>query len=125
MMLTFTKWILIVDFILVSIATGLYFLLSDSIHFYAMLTSIGITTLNALIGFFLIDKFFHASMNQFMSIVFGSMFFRLMALGGFIIVILLFSNFPQITFIVSLFISYICKSVLEIIFINKKSIQKN
>lgn len=124
-MLTFTKWVVLVDTILISIATLLYFLLTDPIHYYAMLTSIGVTTVNALAGFFLIDRFFNATMGQFMSVVFGSMFFRLMALGGFIILILLFSNFPQITFIVSLFISYICKSVLEIIFINKKSLQKN
>jgi hypothetical protein len=124
-MLTFTKWIFIIDVLLLSIAAVFYYLLPDPIHFYSMLTSIVITSLNAITGFYLIDKFFHASMSQFMSIVFGSMFFRLMALGVFIIMILLFSNFPQITFIVSLFISYICKSVLEIIFINKKSIQKN
>lgn len=124
-MLTFTKWILIIDAILFFLAGVLYYLLLDPIHFYAISTSIGITTLNAISGFYLIDKFFHASMSQFMSIVFGSMFFRLMVLGAFIIMILLFGNFPQITFIVSLFISYICKSVLEIIFINKKSIQKN
>lgn len=92
-----------------------------SIHAVSALTSILLTTINALIGYYYIDRYFHAPMDEFTSFVYGSMFIRLITLGALIFVILALGIFPQITFILSLFISYISKSVLEIIFINNKS----
>lgn len=110
-----------IDLVLILVIALPSFLWFASIHGLAALTSILVTSINALIGYYYIDRYFHAPMDEFTSFVYGSMFIRLATLGALIFIILALGIFPQITFILSLFISYISKSVLEIIFINKKS----
>lgn len=120
----FYKRILLLDCLSLLIAAALYFFLSP-IHAYALLTAIGATTLNTFTGFYYIQKYMNASTEDFNSYVYGSTFARLLGMMIVIALVLLFSNFPQITFILSLFISYIYKSVLEIIFIHKNSTQRH
>jgi hypothetical protein len=124
-MQAFLRQILVINGIaLVLIGSALAYLLPIE-HFLAFLLAIAITFANAIVGCYYIDQNFDASFNDFMSTVFGSMFFRLFALGVLITLLLIFSATPQITFTLSLFISYICNSVLEFIFINRKSAKKS
>jgi O-antigen/teichoic acid export membrane protein len=116
--------ILWTDVIVILIAAVIYLYVAP-IHAYAMVSATVITTINTLIGFYFIQKYIHASTEDFNSYVYGSTFGRMIGMMIVIGAILLFSNFPQITFILSLFISYIYKSVLEIIFIHKNSTQRH
>src|SRR5690606_18393655 len=121
----FIKNTLIIDAVLlISIALPLYFMMPSQ-YAISVIASLIITTTNSLIGFYFQNKYLHAPTEEFISYVYGSMFFRLIGLVGIIVMLLLITNFPQISFILSLFISYLCKSVLEIIFINKKSTQRH
>lgn len=120
----FYKKIIFTDLIALLLAIVLYILLAP-IHAYSLITASLITTLNTGIGFYFIQKYLHASTEEFNSYVYGSTFGRLIGMMVVIGTVLLFTNFPQITFILSLFISYIYKSVLEIIFIHKNSTQRH
>jgi hypothetical protein len=120
----FYKRILLLDGIFFLIAIVIYLLFSP-IHAYALLTAIVATTLNTFTGFYYIQKYINASTADFNTYIYGSTFVRLLGMMVVIALVLLLSNFPQITFILGLFISYIYKSVLEIIFIHKNSTQRH
>lgn len=121
----FLVYVMLIDSsILVSIALPLYVLMPVE-YAVSVVVSTLLTTINTLVGFHYTNKYINAPAEEFVSYVYGSMFFRMVALGGAIFALLLFTNFPQISFILSLFISYLSKSVLEIIFINKRSTQRH
>ncbi len=86
-----------------------------------MIVALVMTTANVLVGYWIIIRSFHLGMSDFMKRVFGSIGIRMFVLMGLIVIILLVTKIHQNSFIISLFISYICKSVIEIIFINKRS----
>ncbi|HKI45941.1 MAG TPA: hypothetical protein VKA08_11480 [Balneolales bacterium] len=86
-----------------------------------MIVALVMTTANVLAGYWIIIRSFHLDMSDFMKRVFGGMGIRMFVLMGLIVIILLVTKINQNSFIISLFISYICKSVIEIIFINKRS----
>lgn len=94
---------------------------------YGMESTIGalaallLTFLNAVVGFYYIDKYFSASLNDFMKMVFGSMGVRLFVLAVILVALLGFTKIHKVSFTVSLFISYILFSVIEIYFLNKKA----
>ena len=118
----FIRKVLIIDIVLlVSIALPFYVMMPVE-YALSVVASLALTSTSSIIGFYFQNKYLHAPTEEFVSYVYGSMFFRLV---GAIVLILLITNFPQISFILSLFISYLCKSVLEIIFINKKSTQRH
>lgn len=119
-------WIIArIDFLAVVIIGFPLAIIYGGSHGIALSTSLLLTTVNVWIGYYFTVHYLHADMNSFVSMVYGSMFLRLAGLCAAILLLLIFSNFPQITFILSLFISYIYKSVLEIIFINKISTQRH
>jgi len=84
-----------------------------------------LTTVNVMVGYYYIEKYFTAEFSVFMQKVFGSMGLRLLALSAFIFMILKFAPIDKIGFIISLFVSYICKSVQEMILLNSKSKKKS
>ncbi len=88
---------------------------------FAFLLALVITFLNAAVGFYYIDKYFSASLNDLLKVVFGSMGIRLLALGLAFVALLGFTEIHKVSFTVSLFISYILFSVIEIYFLNKKA----
>ena len=121
----FIRNVLIIDLVLiVSIALPFYVMMPIE-YALSVVASLVLTSTSSIVGFYFQNKYLHAPTEEFVSYVYGSMFFRLVGLLGAIVLILLITNFPQISFILSLFISYLCKSVLEIIFINKKSTQRH
>jgi len=84
-----------------------------------------LTTVNVMVGYYYIEKYFTVEFSVFMQKVFGSMGLRLLALSAFIFMILKFAPIDKIGFIISLFVSYICKSVQEMILLNSKSKKKS
>ncbi len=120
----FYKNVLISDVVACFIAIILVIRFTPA-HAYALVTASVITTFNTAIGFYFIQKYINATAEQFNSYIYGSTFGRLLGMMIVIGFVLLFSNFPQITFVLSLFVSYIYKSVLEIIFIHKNSTQRH
>ncbi|HAC15511.1 MAG TPA: hypothetical protein DCE78_06145 [Bacteroidetes bacterium] len=117
--------VLIIDLVLlISIALPFYVMMPVE-YALSVVASLALTSTSSIVGFYFQNKYLHAPTEEFVSYVYGSMFFRLVGLLGAIVFILLITNFPQISFILSLFISYLCKSVLEIIFIHKKSTQRH
>jgi hypothetical protein len=113
--------IMIIDLLLICLGgIPVYWLLGTS-SFVSIVIALALTTVYSLIGAFYITKYFNAPFDEFMSKIFGAVFLRLAGLAVSIFLILKFTSFPEITFTVCVFISYISKSVQEIIFINKKS----
>jgi hypothetical protein len=80
-----------------------------------------LTTLNTLVGYYFIEKYFYADFQDFMFKVYGSMTFRLLMLMAVIFSIIFFTELEKKGFIISLFISYICQSVTELIYIYNKA----
>ena len=87
-----------------------------------MILALVITTANVLVGYgVIIHMMDELSMEDFMKRVFGSMGVRMFILLGLITAVLLDKKIHHGSFIISLIISYICKSVIEIYYINKNS----
>lgn len=80
-----------------------------------------LTTLNTLVGYYFIEKYFYSDFQDFMFKVYGSMTFRLLTLMAVIFSVIFFTELEKKGFIISLFISYICQSVTEMIYIYNKA----
>ncbi|TNE73465.1 hypothetical protein EP331_04385 [bacterium] len=89
------------------------------------LVALVLTTVNVLVGYYYIELYFDAEFQVFMRKVFGSMGLRLMALAAFIFMILKFAPIDKIGFIITLFVSYISKSVQEMILLQSKTKKKS
>ncbi|MCH8494069.1 MAG: hypothetical protein LAT57_00370 [Balneolales bacterium] len=120
-MKSFVYRILLVDLILLLAGVLPVYLTLGRDDAVSALIALALTTSYTLLGSYYANTYFDADFNKFMSKVFGAIFIRLVVLAVSIFLILKFSNLPQITFTVSIFISYLSKSVLEILFINRKS----
>lgn len=77
------------------------------------------TSLNAITALYFAKGGIHAGMNVFMLKVMGGMGLRMLAMLIMVFIIIFLTELPQFGFIISLFIAYIIKSVLEIIFVLK------
>jgi hypothetical protein len=117
----YLKQVFFVDTIALVSASVMVFVNMPVAHAVALLLVAILTTSYALIGYYVVETYLDSDSETFMSKVFGGVFIRLAGLASLVFLILWLSNLPQITFIVGLFISYISKSVLEIIFIHRKS----
>lgn len=94
-------------------------------HVLAVAVAMLLTSAYFFAGHHYINRYFHAPFDVFMPKVFGSMLIRLLSLATAVFFILWLTLLPQITFTSALFISYISKSVLEIIFIHGKSVNNS
>jgi len=117
----FITYVLGLDIILIILAGYPLYSTYGLGNFLSAFLGLVITSLNVISGYYFISKYFDRSTNVFMKVIFGSMAVRLILLMLVIIAVILFIKIDQFSFIISLFISYICKSVIEIYFINKKS----
>jgi len=85
----------------------------------AHLLALAITTMNAIAAFALAKGGMHAGMTAFLTRVMGGMGIRLLVMLLVVSAVIFLTELPKFVFIISLFIAYISKSVLEIIFILK------
>lgn len=117
----FVRILLTVNFTLVVLSAYPVYQYLGLSRLIAVLSAVVITTLNALFSYLVIRKFDNRSVNAFISAFLGSMGLRLFIMAGIIIGFILLIKIDQFSFIIGLFISYICDSIIEIYFIVKKS----
>lgn len=113
--------IVLTDALLVGFAGVLYLIGLSELDLIAMLLAILFTSIYAVIGRWYIDRYLHAPHDIFLKKVYGAVVTRLLLLAVSISLTLWFTSLPEITFTVSVLISYIAKSIQEIVFIHKKS----
>lgn len=97
-------------------------------HYTVLILACLLTTLNTSVSYYLVKKSIQKKMGQMMGAVFGGMGIRLMVLLAAVVAVIFLTDLPQFSFIISLFICYLSKSVAEIIFINRtqeKSLSSN
>ncbi|MCC5926307.1 MAG: hypothetical protein JJU41_07060 [Bacteroidetes bacterium] len=113
--------IVVTDFFLLSVGVLISFLFLGFTDLVAIMIAVLLTSLYAVIGLWYINAYFDAPPDVFLSKVYGAVAIRLVMLAAAIFVVLKFTNLPEITFTVSVFISYLAKSIQEILFIHRKS----
>jgi hypothetical protein len=80
-----------------------------------------VCTLNVAAGAWIILFGLSKNSQVFFSVVFGSMFVRILLILGFVLIGVLLADFETVTFVVSLFTFYFIFLVLELIFLSKIS----
>jgi hypothetical protein len=113
--------ILITDLLLIAFGVLVTYLFLEWSDVLATLLGIGLTSMYAFAGAWHVNTYFYAPHDVFMSKIYGMVALRLGLLAASIFVVMMFTSLPEITFIVSVFISYITKSIQEILFIHRKS----
>ena len=74
---------------------------------------------NIIAGYLLLKKFFYADKSLFFRAFFGGMIIRMLITLLLFVIIIGYTKINKISFTVSLVISYILYSVIEMVFINK------
>ena len=113
--------ILIVNGVLILISSYPIYHYLGLYRLMAVWSAIILSTLNAIFSYFIIRKYSRKSFESFISAFFGSMIIRLIVMALIIIAFILLIKIDEFSFIIGLFISYICDSIIEIYFIVKKS----
>jgi hypothetical protein len=80
-----------------------------------------VTTLNAVAAAAVVRGTAQASMNTFTAAVLGGMMVRMLVMLVVLAGVVAATDLPHFTFTISLFLAYICKSVMEMIFIRQLS----
>lgn len=83
-----------------------------------------VTTLNALAAAALVSGTFKAPMGTFTAAVLGGMMVRMLVMLLVLAVVVAATDLPHFTFTISLFLAYICKSVMEMIQIHQLSAKR-
>lgn len=115
----YLTWLLLIDVILIGGGYAVVEATETVGGMAALLLAIVISTLNAIAAFAFAKSGIHADMNTFMVKVMGGMGLRMLVMLIVVFLVIFLTKLPIFVFIISLFISYISKSVLEIIFILK------
>ncbi len=115
----YLTWLLLIDVILIGGGYAVIGATETVGGMAALLLAVVISTLNAIAAFAFAKSGIHADMNTFMVKVMGGMGLRMLVMLIVVFLVIFLSKLPIFVFIISLFISYISKSVLEIIFILK------
>ena len=105
--------------IVVVVASIAVYLFSSGAAAYAVATGGMLGFINVVAGFYTLKRFFHASQPLFFQAVFGMMLIRMVLTLAAMGLILILTNIREIEFTVSLVISYILHSVIEVIVIYK------
>lgn len=115
----FLGYVLLSDIIAtIVIAVPVYYSFDGYVMFAVMLGFLA-TSVAFIPVFYLTEKYYEGSLNQFMGTVFGALFGKLLFFGAAIVLVFIYSFFHEIGFTLGILISYIYKSVIEIIFILK------
>lgn len=117
-------WVLLIDLVGVGPAGYLVSRWLGPDAWIAIALAHGVTTLNALAAAALVQGTFKASMSTFTAAVLGGMMLRMMAMLLVLAVVVAATDLPHFTFTISLFLAYICKSVMEMIHLNQFSAKR-
>lgn len=117
---SFLLQLIIVDLLLLTGGYVLFLQYYDVASFMpGHIIALFMTSLNVVTALYLAATGLSASVNTFMLRVMGGMGVRMLVMLLVVLVIIMFTELPKMPFIISLFISYILKSVLEIIYVLK------
>lgn len=125
---SFVRVILLIDLAILVLGYWPARMAEGSGHFLVLVLACILTTLNTAMSYYSISKSMEKKMGQMMGTVFGGMGIRLLLLLAAVVGVIFLTDLPQFSFIISLFICYLSKSVAEIIFINRiqnKSLSSN
>lgn len=120
----FIRNVLLMDVFLLALGGYPIYVSYGMSGFIGGLLALVLTSANVLIGYYYIERYFDAEFQTFMKKVLGSMGLRLLVLAAFIFLILKLVPINKIGFIISLFVSYICNSVQEMILLQSKTKKK-
>ncbi|MBM4167065.1 MAG: hypothetical protein FJ218_09155 [Ignavibacteria bacterium] len=87
---------------------------------FAAQIGILIMSLNAMFGYWTIQKAYHKSNNIFLKYVFGGMFIRLLVLALFLLLLIKVFHIDILALITIMFLYYFVFMILEIIYVQKK-----
>ncbi|MCA1802437.1 MAG: hypothetical protein LC662_08265 [Rhodothermaceae bacterium] len=125
---SFVRVILLIDLVILVLGYWPTQMAVGGGHFLVLVLACILTTLSVAMSYYSISKSMEKKMGQMMGTVFGGMGLRLLLLLASVVAVIFLTDLPQFSFIISLFICYISKSVAEIIFINRiqnKSLSSN
>jgi hypothetical protein len=125
---SFVRVILLIDLVIIVVGYLPTRMAEGGGHFLVLVLACILTTLNAAMSYYSVSKSMDKKMGQMMGAVLGGMGIRLLALLAAVVAVIFLTDLPQFSFIISLFICYLSKSVAEIIFINRiqnKSLSSN
>jgi hypothetical protein len=117
----FLLWVLVIDLVGVGPAGYAVSVWLGKDAWIAVALAHAVTTLNALAAAALLKGTLNASMNTFTAAVLGGMMVRMMGMLAVLAVVIAATELPHFTFTISLFLAYICKSVMEMIHIHQFS----
>ncbi|MEX0780440.1 MAG: hypothetical protein WD037_11915 [Balneolales bacterium] len=117
----FTRSILLMDAIFFIIAGYPIYVNYGQEMLLSVLIGFIVTSIGFIVALYLIEIKYDDAFNTFMALVMGSMLAKMFFFSGAILFVFIFSLLHQIGFTIAVLISYLYKSVTEIIFINKIS----
>lgn len=120
----FLTWVLLVDLVGVGPVGYAVSVWLGTDAWIAVALAHAVTTLNALAAAAVVKGTFDASMSTFTAAVLGGMMARMMVMLIVLAVVVAATDLPHFTFTISLFLAYICKSVMEMIHINQFSAKR-
>jgi hypothetical protein len=115
----FIRTVLLIDLVILVLGYWPVSLLEGEGHYIVLILACILTTLNTVTSYYSITKSIEQKMGTMMGAVFGGMGIRLLVLLAAVVAVIFLTELPQFSFIISLFICYLSKSVAEIIFINR------
>jgi hypothetical protein len=115
---SFLKVVLLIDLVILIAGYWPASLAEGSGHYTALFLATVLTTFNVLFSFYSVERTLNSKNGAMMGAVFGGMGIRLIIMLGAVVAVIFLTDLPQFSFIFSLFICYLSKSVAEIIFIN-------
>ncbi|MEX1135467.1 MAG: hypothetical protein WEB89_01110, partial [Balneolales bacterium] len=117
----FTLLILLMDAAILAVAGYPLYVHYGQEILISFITGFIITSVGFITALYLIESKYDEAFNTFMVLVMGGMLGKLFFFSGAILFVFIFSFLNPIGFTIAVLISYIYKSVTEIIFINKIS----
>ncbi len=116
---SFLILLVVIDLILLGGGLSLLIYVLSMDYLPGHILAVVLTSLNAVAALYLAKSSINAGMNVFMVKVMGGMGLRLFVMLVVVAGVIFLTNLPNLGFIISLFVCYISKSVLEIIYVLK------
>lgn len=122
----FLGYVVLADIICAIVLLWPVYYLHDGYVMISIMMGLVLTTLTFIPVYYLTERNYQGSMNEFMGTVFGAVFGKMLVFGAAIVLVFIYSFLHEIAFTIGVLISYIYKSVIEIIFIlrTQKSLQQ-
>ncbi len=121
----FIGYVIAADIIMVLLLLWPVYHLHDGFVMQSIIYGFVLTTITFIPVYYLTERNYQGTMNEFMGTVFGAVFGKMLIFGAAVVLVFIYSFLHEIAFTIGVLISYIYKSVIEIVFIlrTQKSLQ--